>query len=211
LVAFIADALPLVLHLFEPERLVYVSYTSCPRRILITGFDFVRNIRSDRRCAFLFIYLLVIVVAGYGFQHLWNYSYPGSLGCCLVDRCDSNPSWPSILCLCRMHRTVRPQHHTILLCTHIDVVDCPTPATVKQMAAQNRKPIRFTRTQLSRGIEVAIPEIYERDETPQMNHMARRARSSMSKDSCTENPTGQPRPDENVENGVGCATESAMT
>jgi hypothetical protein len=65
------------------------------------------------------------------------------------------------------------QHHPILLCTQIYVVACSTLATVKQMVAQiatewkaSRVPIM--RTQLSR-MEVAIPEMCEQDETPQMS------------------------------------------
>jgi hypothetical protein len=59
--------------------------------------------------------------------------------------------------------------------------------------------VPITRTQLSR-MEVAIPEMYEQDETPQMSQ----AGSFVDVDGqLYEKPAGQPRLDENVENGVG--------
>jgi hypothetical protein len=95
--------------LFEPKWLIYFSIHFIDKRTLMTVFDFVRNIRSARRCAFL---LLLVLVGGYGSSTpLGITDIPVSLGCCLVDRCDSNPSWPGRLCLRRVHRTVR--HNSI--------------------------------------------------------------------------------------------------
>jgi hypothetical protein len=75
-----------------------------------------------------------------------------------------------------------------------------------------RAPI--TRTQLSRmDSEVAIPEMYELDETPQMRqHVSAGPLIDVEGQLC-EKLAGQPELDENVENGVpvGTATERSMT
>ena len=72
----------------------------------------------------------------------------------------------------------------------------------------NRVPI--TRTQLSR-MEVAIPEMYEQDETPRMSqHISAGSFVDVEGQLC-ENHAGQPGLDENIENGVGSATEISMT
>jgi hypothetical protein len=63
--------------------------------------------------------------------------------------------------------------------------------------------VPITRTQRSR-MEVAIPEIYEQDETPQMSEAGSFINVS---GQLYEKPAGQPRLDENV----GSATESSMT
>ncbi len=69
----------------------------------------------------------------------------------------------------------------------------------------NRVPIM--RTQLSR-MEVTIPEMCEQDETPQMSQPG----SFIDVEGqLYERPAGLPRPDENVENGVGSPTESSLT
>jgi hypothetical protein len=68
----------------------------------------------------------------------------------------------------------------------------------------NRVPILHT--QLSRMV-VAIPDMYEQHETPQMSQHG----SFIDVEGqLYEKPAGQPRLDENVENGVGSATESSM-
>lgn len=75
----------------------------------------------------------------------------------------------------------------------------------------NRVPI--TRAQLSR-MEVAIPEMYEQDETPQMSQHSSAGSLIDVEGQLYERPAGLPRPDENVENGVtgvGSPTESPLT
>jgi hypothetical protein len=72
----------------------------------------------------------------------------------------------------------------------------------------NRVPI--TRTQLS-SMEVAIPDMYEQDETPQMSQYSSSGSFIDVEGQLYEKPAGQPRLDENVENGVDSATESSMT
>jgi hypothetical protein len=68
----------------------------------------------------------------------------------------------------------------------------------------NRVPINV-RTQLSR-MEVAIPEMYEQDETPQISQHVSAGSLIDVEGQLYKKPTGQPRPDENVENGVGSPT-----
>lgn len=77
----------------------------------------------------------------------------------------------------------------------------------------NRVPITRAQAQLSR-MEVAIPEMYEQDETLQMSQHGS-ARSLIDVEGqLYERPAGLPRPVENVENGVtgvGSPTESPLT
>ena len=72
----------------------------------------------------------------------------------------------------------------------------------------NRVPI--TRTQLSR-MEVAIPDMYGQDVTPQMSQHGSAGSLVDVEGQLYEKPTGQPRLDENVENGAGSPTESPLT
>ena len=64
-------------------------------------------------------------------------------------------------------------------------------------------------TQLS-SMKVAIPEIHEQDETPQMSQHASGSADSFLdvEGQLYEKPVRQPRLEENVENGVASATES---
>ena len=72
----------------------------------------------------------------------------------------------------------------------------------------NRVPIMLT--QLSR-MEVAIPEAYKQDETLQMSQHGSVSSSIGVEGQLYEKPAGQPKLDENVENGVTFATESSVT
>jgi hypothetical protein len=175
----------------------------------MTGFVFVRNIRSTRRSAFLFFFTST---CGYGSSTLLGITdLPASLDCCLVDRCDPNPSWPGRLCLRRVHRTVRhtPYHSSQRshLCRRL-VDPSHSKANGRTEWKANRVPI--TRTQLS-SMEVAIPDMYEQDETPQMSQYSSSGSFIDVEGQLYEKPAGQSRLDENVENGVDSATESSMT
>lgn len=107
--------------------------------MLITVFNFVR---PDRWCAFLFFRTRT----SYVFSTSLNIAgIIGSLGRCLVDRFGSNPSWPGRPCLHRMHQTAWVRHKIVpffcALC--LNLVNCSTPATVKQILAQNGKPMEL--------------------------------------------------------------------
>ena len=67
-----------------------------------------------------------------------------------------------------------------------------------------------THTQLSR-MEVAMPEMYEQDETPQISQHGSAGSLIDVEGQLNEKPARQAGLDENVENGVGSATESSMT
>jgi hypothetical protein len=58
-------------------------------------------------------------------------------------------------------------------------------------------------------MEVAIPEMYKQDETPQMSQHGSAGPFIDVEGQLYEKPAEQPRLDENVEDGVGSATESS--
>ena len=62
-------------------------------------------------------------------------------------------------------------------------------------------------------MEVAIPEMYEQNETPQMSQHSSAGSLVDVEGQLYEKPAGQPRPDGpgNVENGIGLPTESPLT
>jgi hypothetical protein len=65
------------------------------------------------------------------------------------------------------------------------------------------------RTQLSR-MEVAIPEMCEQDETPQISQHGSAGSLIDVEGQLFERSAGLPRPDENVEIGEGSPTESPL-
>ncbi len=85
---------------------------------------------------------------------------------------------------------------------------CPTEPNGCAEQKANRVPI--PPTQLSR-MEVAIPEMYEQDETPQTTQHGSAGSLIDVEGQLYEKPAGQHKLDENVENGMGSPTKSPMT
>ena len=93
----------------------------------------------------------------------------------------------------------------MLFCTHIDVVARSTSATVKQMVAQDGKPIespvhRMHAAEPHGGGDTVIPEMYEQDEMPQMRQHGSAGSLIDVEGQLYRKPAGLRRLDENVEN-----------